>query len=74
MSEEKKDQNVKKSKPKDIQKLVEKLSEKREKQRNLSKSIEYIKEGYQPSDILDISNPPSGNPPSDSVDKTTSKE
>lgn len=65
MTEEQKNQNVENSQQKEIQKPVEKAPEIIKEDREFSEKIEYIKEGYQPTDILDVSNPPSGTPPSD---------
>jgi len=74
MAENNNDDNLGKSLPKEIEKAVAKINEIRKKQREFSERIEHIKEGYQPSDTIDTSNPPSGNPSSGVVNKSKSKE
>jgi hypothetical protein len=70
MATEEKNDNVSKNKTtekvekKEIKKVIIK------EDRSISDHATFIKEGYQPTDKLDTTNPPTGNPPSENPDKT----
>lgn len=74
MTEDQKNQNLENSKHKENQEPLEKVPEIRKGDRTFSENVEYIKEGYQPTDILDVSNPPSGTPPADTGGNKSSEK